>query len=93
MSVLAGATSIEPYLAANGFLDVYEAIAVPAKKAAKLTVAPGDPAYADQIIKCLPDKPSAAYAVVEAMRQRGAPSVPNALRGAVMKAIALARRP
>lgn len=93
MSVLAGAASIEPYLAANGFLDVYESIAVPAKKAAKLTVPPGDPAYADQIIKCIPDKPSAAYAVVEAMRQRGVASVPKALRSAVMKAIALARRP
>ncbi|PKO27555.1 MAG: hypothetical protein CVU36_19690 [Betaproteobacteria bacterium HGW-Betaproteobacteria-9] len=93
MSVLAGASSIEPYLASNGFLDVYEAIAVPAKKAAKLTVARGDPAYADQIIKCIPDKPSAAYAVVEAMRQRGATAVPKALRSAVMKAIALARRP
>lgn len=92
MSVLTGASSIEPYLAANGFLDVYEAIAVPAKKAAKLTVASGDPAYADQIIKCIPDKPSAAYAVVEAMRQRGPASVPMALRSAVMKAIALARR-
>ena len=41
ISVLAGASSIEPYLAANGFLDVYEAIAVPRKKAAKLKVAPG----------------------------------------------------
>ena len=92
ISVLAGASSIEPYLAANGFLDVYEAIAVPRKKAAKLNVAPGDPAYAGQIILCIPDKPSAAYAVVEAMRARGAASVPKALVGAVMKAVALARR-
>lgn len=92
ISVLANAASIEPYLAANGFLDVYEAIAVPAKKLAKLKVGPGDPAYPDQIIKCIPDKPSAAYAVVEAMRQRGPASIPKALRGAVMKAVALARR-
>lgn len=92
ISVLVGASSIEPYLAANGFLDVYETIAVPRKKAVKLTVAPGDPAYADQIIKCIPDKPSAAYAVVEAMRERGAASVPKALAGAIMKAVALARR-
>lgn len=92
ISVLAGASSIEPYLAANGFLDVYEAIAVPRKKAAKLKVAPGDPAYAGQIIQCIPDKPSAAYAVVEAMRERGAASVPKALAGAVMKAVAQARR-
>lgn len=92
ISVLANAASIEPYLAANGFLDVYEAIAVPAKKLAKLKVGPGDPAYSDQIIKCIPDKPSAAYAVVEAMRQRGPASIPKALRGAVMKAVALARR-
>ena len=93
MSVLTNATSIEPYLAANGFLDVYEAIAVPAKKLARLTVAAGDPAYPEQIIKCTPDKPTAAYAVVEAMRTRGRASVPPALKGAVMKAIALARRP
>lgn len=93
ITLLSGAASIEPYLAANGFLDVYEAIAVPAKKAAKLTVAPGDVAYQEQIVKCIPDKPTAAYAVVEAMRQRGAGSVPPALRSAVMKAIALARRP
>jgi len=92
ISVLTNAPSIEPYLAANGFLDVYEAIAVPAKKQAKLKVAPGDPAYAEQLIKCIPDKPTAAYAVVEAMRQRGAGSVPKALKGAVIKAIALARR-
>jgi putative ATP-dependent endonuclease of OLD family len=93
MSVLAGAASIEPYLAANGFLDVYETIAVPAKKANTLTVGPGDPTYAAQIIKCLPDKPSAAHAVVEAMRLRGSTAVPKALRSAVLKAIALARRP
>lgn len=92
ISVLAGASSIEPYLAANGFLDVYEAIAVPRKKAAKLKVAPGDPSYAGQIIQCIPDKPSAAYAVVEAMRDRGAASVPKALAGAIMKAVAQARR-
>lgn len=92
LSVLLGSSSIEPYLAANGFLDVYEAIAVPAKKLAKLNVSPGDPAYAGQIIKCLPDKPTAAYAVVEEMRRRGAASIPKALKGAVMKAVALARR-
>ena len=92
MSVLENASSIEPYLAANGFLDVYESIAVPGKKAAKLKVAAGDPAYADQITKCVPDKPSAAHTVVEAMRQRGAASVPKALKSAVIKAIALARR-
>ena len=92
MSVLVGATSIEPYLAINGFLDVYESIAVPAKRAAKLKVAPDDPAYIDQLTKCVPDKPSAAHSVVDAMRQRGAASVPKALRSAVMKAIALARR-
>lgn len=92
ISVLTNAASIEPYLAANGFLDVYEAIALPAKKLNILKVAPGDPAYAEQIIKCIPDKPTAAYAVVEAMRERGVGSVPKALKGAVIKAIALARR-
>lgn len=93
ISVLENASSIEPYLAANGFLDVYEAIAVPGKKLAKLKVAAGDPAYPEQIIKCIPDKPTAAYAIVEAMRSRGSASVPRALKSAVIKAIALARRP
>lgn len=93
MSVLVGASSIEPYLAANGFLDVYEAIALPAKKKSMLTVAVGDPTYTNQIIKCIPDKPTAAYAVVEAMRARGANSVPSAIKNAVIKAVALARRP
>ncbi len=92
ISVLLNAASIEPYLATNGFLDVYETIAVPAKKQAKLKVGPGDPAYVDQIVKCIPDKPSAAYAVVEAMRDRGPASIPKALKSAVMKAVALARR-
>ena len=92
ISVLQNAPSIEPYLAGNGFLDVYEAIAVPAKKHAKLKVASGDPDYAAQIIQCIPDKPTAAYAVVEAMRERGPVSVPNALRCALIKAVALARR-
>ncbi|WP_242470461.1 ATP-dependent nuclease [Allochromatium vinosum] len=93
LSVLANAASIEPYLASHGFLDVYESIAVPAKKLAKLKASPGEPAYLDQIIKCIPDKPTAAYAVVEAMRQRGPASIPKALKNAVMKAVALARRP
>ncbi|WP_242518914.1 ATP-dependent nuclease [Halochromatium roseum] len=92
ISVLANAASIEPYLAANGFLDVYEAIAVPAKRRQTLQSAPGDPEYAEQIIKCIPDKPSAAYAVVEAMRERGPAAVPKVLRSAIMKAMALARR-
>jgi putative ATP-dependent endonuclease of OLD family len=92
ISVLTGATSIEPYLAANGFLNVYEAIAVPRKKAAKLTVASDSPEYIGQLIKCIPDKPSAAYAVVEEMRKRGVTSIPTALCGAVMKAVAMARR-
>ena len=65
---------------------------MPAKKAVKLTASQGAPEYADQIIQCIPDKPSAAYAVVEAMRERGVGSVPKALAGAVMKAVALARR-
>lgn len=93
ISVLSGASSIEPYLASNGFLDVYEAIALPAKKENILTVDEGQPGYEEQIIKCSPDKPTAAYAIVEAMRARGPASVPPVLKGAVMKAIALARRP
>ena len=92
ISILIGASSIEPYLANNGFLDVYENIAVPAKKANILKASKGDSEYVEQIIKCIPDKPSAAYAVVEAMRERGKNSVPKVLARAVMKAVALARR-
>lgn len=92
VSVLTGASSIEPYLANNGFLDVYETIAVPGKKAQKLKVKAGDPAYIDQIIQCIPDKPTAAYAVVEAMHRRGRASIPHTLARAVLKAVALARK-
>lgn len=93
LTVLTGATSIEPYLASNGFLDVYEAIATHEKKKAKLTVGSGDPAYPEQIAKCVPDKPTAAYAIVEAMRDRGPSSVPGAIKSALYKAVAMARRP
>lgn len=92
ISILIGASSIEPYLANNGFLDVYENIAVPRKKENILKASKGDSEYVEQIIKCIPDKPSAAYAVVEAMRERGKNSVPKVLARAVMKAVALARR-
>jgi putative ATP-dependent endonuclease of OLD family len=93
LTVLTGATSIEPYLASNGFLDIYEAIATPEKKKAKLTVGKGNPNYLEQIVKCVPDKPTAAYAVVEAMRDRGPSSVPGAIKGALYKAVAMTRRP
>jgi len=92
LTSLGGASSIERYLADAGFLDVYENIALPAKKQNVLTVAKGDPAYVDQIIKCIPDKPTGAYAVVEAMRTRGPTLVPPALKRALVRAIVLARR-
>lgn len=93
ISALVGATSIEPYLAANGFLDIYEGLATPQLKQKKLTVAKDDPAYPEQISNCIPEKIAGAYAVVEAMRVRGPASVPPAIKSALMKAIALARRP
>jgi putative ATP-dependent endonuclease of OLD family len=89
---LKGATTIEPYLARHGFLHVFENIAVPGKKKSILNTKPGHPDYIDQIIKCIPDKPSAAHAVVQEMINIGPTSVPKALRNAVLKAIALARR-
>ncbi|SOD42739.1 ATP-dependent nuclease [Nitrosovibrio sp. Nv4] len=93
ISFLAGATSIEPYLAANGFLAVYERLASHQMKKNNLTVPKEDPAYPEQISNCIPEKINAAYAVVEAMRVGGPASVPPALKCAVMKAIVLARRP
>ncbi|APA68794.1 hypothetical protein YQ44_14370 [Janthinobacterium sp. 1_2014MBL_MicDiv] len=92
ISSLDGASSIEPYLAEKGFIDVYQKLAVPQKRAAKVDVYAGDAKYVEQIVKCVPDKPTAAYAIVEAMRERGASSVPAALKSAIVKAIALARR-
>jgi putative ATP-dependent endonuclease of OLD family len=92
ISYLEGATSIEPYLAENGFLEVYQVLALPQKRAAKVSVYAGEPGYVEQIVKCIPDKPTAAYAVVEAMRKRGASSVPDALKNAIVRSVALARR-
>ena len=59
-----------------------------------LTASWGDAEYAEQIAKCLPDgsKPSAAHAVVEEMRKRGEDSVPKAVKNALFKAVALARK-
>lgn len=92
VSMLKNAESIEQYLAKNGFIDIYEKIASPQKKVSKLTVNRGHPEYEIQITKCVPDKPSAAHAIVEAMQQRGKSSIPKELALAVIKAVALARR-
>ncbi|MCA3088297.1 MAG: DUF2813 domain-containing protein [Rhodocyclaceae bacterium] len=84
--------AVDPYLAANGFLDVYENFASPQKKKQYLTVGHDHPDYASQIASCISDKTGAAHAVVEEMRNRGATSVPYLLRRAIVMAIVLARR-
>jgi putative ATP-dependent endonuclease of OLD family len=89
---LDGSITIEPYLAKHGFLAVFEKIAVQGKKNVFLNTKPGDPNYLDQIVKCLPDKPSAAHAVVQEMVNIGPASVPKALRNVILKAIVLAGR-
>lgn len=93
ITTLPGGASIEPYLAANGFLGVYESKASP-QKMKKMTAMKGDVGYIEQIVNCLGDegKPAAAHAVVEEMRIQGRDSVPTSLRLAIYKAIALARR-
>ena len=92
VTAMADAPSVEPYLAVNGFLDFYESLVGPAKLK-EITVAKGDSDYPVQVVKRIPNgKPAAAHAVVEEMRKRGRNSVPKALRLAIYKAIALARR-
>lgn len=93
ITTLPGGASIEPYLATNGFLGTYESKASPQKK--KLMLAKvGDADYVDQIVKCIGDegKPAVAHAIVAQMRTQGSNAVPKALRLAIYKAVALARR-
>ena len=90
ISKLADATSIEPYLAQHGLVDIYEAYASPQKRAVKVTAEKGTLEYAKQIGLCISDKPSAAHAVVKAMEKQG--KVPPALENALRKAIELAGR-
>lgn len=92
VTTMVGAASAEPYLAANGFLDFYEALIGPAK-VREIQVPRTDPAYPVEVAKRIPNgKPAAAHAVVEEMKRRGAASVPTALRLAILKAAALGRR-
>lgn len=90
ISKLADATSIEPYLAQHGFLEIYEAYASPQKRAAKVTAEKGTPEYAKQIALCISDKPSVAHEIVRAMNKQG--KVPPALENALRKAVELAGR-
>lgn len=85
--------AIEEYLANNGFLEVYEAVASPQKRR-KMTAQKGEPEYVAQLVKCIGDdgKPAAAHAVVESMRNKGPAGVPVDLKDAILKAVALGRR-
>lgn len=93
LTVLPDGLSIEPYLATNGFLTVFEERASP-QKMKKMTAKKGDAEYIEQIVKCLGDdgKPAAAHAIVAEMRRLGRNSVPRALQFAIYKAAALGRR-
>jgi putative ATP-dependent endonuclease of OLD family len=86
-----GSRSIEPYLARNGFIDIYEAIASP-QKFRNITLTKTDAGYVDAVCNCITAKPEAAHAIVEAMKQRGPASVPKELKLAIYRAVALARR-
>lgn len=93
ISVLPDGLSIEPYLAGNGFLAIFEERAS-SQKMKKMTAIKGDPEYVEQIVKCLGDdgKPAAAHAVVAEMRRLGKSSIPRELKLAIYKAAALGRR-
>ena len=91
ITTMIGTDSIEPYLAVNGFLDVYEKVAS-ANKVKVMTAKKGDPDYAIQVANCVANKPAAAHIIIEEIRKRGAGSVPRALRLAIYKATALSRR-
>jgi putative ATP-dependent endonuclease of OLD family len=94
LTKIEGASSVEPYLAANGFLEIYEQRASAQKKNNLLKAKKGESEYIEQIAKCLNDdgKPAAAHAVVAEMRRLGRSSIPKQLRLAIYKAAALGRR-
>lgn len=93
LTILPNGLSIEPYLAANGFMSIFEERASP-QKMKKMTAKKGDAEYAEQIVKCLGDegKPAAAHAIVAEMRRLGKASIPRDLQFAIFKAAALGRR-
>jgi putative ATP-dependent endonuclease of OLD family len=93
LTILPGGLSIEPYLAANGFLSIFEARAS-SQKIKNITAKKGDAEYIEQIAKCLGDegKPAAAHAIVAEMRRLGKTAIPQGLQFAIFKAAALGRR-
>lgn len=93
ISEMKGFAYIESYLATEGFVDIYEAIASPQKIKANVTAKKGDPAYPSQVAECIPDKgkPAAAHAIIHAMKERGLESVPLILRNVLEMAITLAK--
>lgn len=93
VTTMPNAPSVEPYLASNGFLSVYEELASEQKVKQILKAKKGDPEYITQICQCLPTdrKTRAAHMVVDEMRRHGKKSVPKELKRAIYKAIALAR--
>jgi putative ATP-dependent endonuclease of the OLD family len=86
-----GSCSIEPFLARNGFIEIYKEIASP-QKIKNITCTKNDTDYIDAVCSCITAKPEAAHRIVEAMRQKGSDSVPKQIKLAIYKAIALARR-
>jgi putative ATP-dependent endonuclease of OLD family len=91
VTTMMGATSVEPYLATNGFLDFYETL-IDSGRLREITVPKTDATYPLEVVKRINGKPAAAHAIVGEMRRRGAASVPTALRRAILKAAALGRR-
>ncbi len=93
LTMLPNDFSIEPYLATNGFLSIFEERASP-QKMKNMTAKKGDVDYVEKIVKCLGDegKPAAAHAIVAQMRLSGKASVPEMLQRAIFQAEALGRR-
>lgn len=82
---------IEKYLAANGFLDVYEA-RVAAQKKGTITASPGEAGYVGQVLDAMPKSGWKTAAAVEiASRIAAGAAVPPALKSAVEAAVTLGR--
>jgi putative ATP-dependent endonuclease of OLD family len=92
ITLLPNGEPIEPWLCRSGFMDVYEEHASDQNRPKYIKVEKADPAYAGQLVECLPKngKPAAAHAVVDVMLNRGASSVPGELKACLTKAISLA---
>jgi hypothetical protein len=85
---------MELFLCNHGFGKIYESHMAEQKKKTILTATPGDPAYWQQVLACLPKKGCKEQMAIEAMmrmRRMGLSAVPLELQNVLNRTVALAR--